>query len=294
MIAVDWGTSRLRAYRLDAAGEIVDRRRADIGALSCDGRHADVLAQTIAGWSDTQIVLCGTIGTRGGWREAAYLPCPADATAIAAGLLHVDLTGTALAARDVRIVPGVIDRSQPIADFMRGEETQIVGLLPALQEPAALVCLPGTHSKWVGLRDASIVSVRTSMTGETYSLFRTHSILARSMAADDEAFDAESFDAGLRRSGDAGGLLHHVFGVRTESVLGRLAPQQAPSWLSGLLIGHELRAVLPLPARVHLVGGAHLASLYARALNALGVDVRIHPEHAAARGMYTLSRDARL
>jgi len=293
MIAIDWGTSSLRGWLLDEAGNVLDRRRADIGALGHGERCAEILSRQIEGWSDAQIVMCGMVGARGGWREAAYVECPAGAQAIAAAMLRVETDATALQDRIVRIVPGMVDRrSSSVADVMRGEETQIVGLLPVLQEPFEVVCLPGTHSKWVGIRDGRVASIRTAMTGETYALFRTHSVLARSMAAHDDAFDGASFDAGLRRSADAGGLLHHLFGVRTQGLFGQLSPEQAPSWLSGLLIGHEIREQLPLPQVVHLVGNDRLATAYARALAALDIETRSHSEQSAASGMRTLLQAA--
>jgi len=299
MIAIDWGGTSLRAYRLDAAGGVREQRRADIGALGQDGRHAAIVAAQIEGWHDEEIVLCGMAGARGGWHEAAYVECPADAAAIAASMLRVDVAASPLQGRSVRIVPGVIDHgvgdraAGNVVDVMRGEETQVIGLLHGATDLPAVVCLPGTHSKWVALRDGAITAVHTAMTGEVYALLRRHSVLARLMAADDAPIDAAAFLAGVRRSGDSGGMLHHVFGVRTQGLLGRLAAEQAPGYLSGLLIGHEIRARLPLPPTVHLVAADELARAYALALAEFGSETRRHPEHLAARGAFALLRAAR-
>ena len=294
MIAIDWGSTSLRAYRLDTMGRVREQRRADIGALGQDGRHAAIVAAQIEGWDDEQIVLCGMAGARGGWQEAAYVECPADAAAIAASMLHVDVSNSPLRGRTVRIVPGVIDRgvsdraTGDVADVMRGEETQVIGLMHGAVDPPVDVCLPGTHSKWVALRAGAIASVHTAMTGEVYALMRLHSVLARLMAADDAPIDADTFTAGVRRSGDAGGLLHHLFGVRTQGLLGRLSAEQAPGYLSGLLVGHEIRARLPLPPTVHVVAGDALADAYGLALAEFGVEGRRHPEHLAASGAFAL------
>lgn len=291
MIAVDWGSSSLRAYRLDDAGAILDQRRSDRGVLSCHGEFADVLAAQIDGWDDALVMLCGMVGGRGGWREAPYVECPAGAETIAAAIVTLDDASatTAFAGRELRIVPGMIDRgSASVADVMRGEETQIVGLLDTLGSGEHVVCLPGTHSKWVQLRAGAIVSIRTAMTGEAYALFRSHSILAQLMAADEPPFDARAFDVGLQRSGDAHGLLHHLFGVRTAGLLGQLSEAQAPSYLSGLLIGHEIRAQTPRPRRVHLIGSDRLLTAYEHALTAFGIEVRRHAEGLAAWGLYRL------
>ncbi|MBB5885148.1 2-dehydro-3-deoxygalactonokinase [Xanthomonas sp. LMG 8992] len=292
MIVVDWGTSSLRGYRLDADGGILEQRRSDQGIAACQGRFPATLAALIDGW-DGDVVLCGMIGSRNGWIELPYAPCPADAAALAASMQP--LQDPALPGRTLWFVPGVASGADAVPDVMRGEETQLIGLLALLatESPAAEahhVCLPGTHSKWVTLRDRRIASVATMMTGELYALLRTHSLLARLMDADDGAFDAAAFDAGVQRSGEPGGLLHHLFGVRSLGLFDRLSAAAAPSYLSGLLIGHELRAQATLPPVVHLVGGSGLLARYAHALAALGSAVRTHPEGLAARGLYRLAQ----
>lgn len=292
MIAVDWGSSSLRAWRLGDDGAILEQRRADLGVMRCDGRYAEVLAGQIDGWEDERILLCGMIGSRGGWQEVPYVECPAGAREIAAGIVPIESGSAVFAGRDLRIVPGTIDRSAAkAADVMRGEETQIVGLLDRLGDGTHTVCLPGTHSKWVQVRNHAIGSIRTAMTGETYALFRKHSMLARLMPADEPPFDAAAFDGGLRRSGDGGGLLHHLFGVRTAGLLGQLSGAQAPSYLSGLLIGHEVRAHTPGPQRVHLIGNDRLLTVYTHALEAFDIEVRRHPEDLAAFGLHRLARE---
>jgi len=290
MIAVDWGSSSLRAYRLDDDGSILEQRRSDLGVLSCDGRFAEVLADQIDDWDDERILLCGMIGSRGGWQEVPYVECPAGAREIAAAVVRIEDDAAVFASRDLRIVPGMIDRHSATADVMRGEETQLVGLLDRLGDGAHTVCLPGTHSKWVQVRDRAIASIRTAMTGETYALFRKHSVLAKLMPADEPPFDAAAFDEGLRRSGDAGGLLHHLFGVRTAGLLGQLSDTQAPSYLSGLLIGHEIRALASRPQCIHLIGNERLLTVYAHALDTFGIETRRHSEDLAASGLHRLAR----
>lgn len=293
MIAVDWGSTRLRAYRLAEDGTIVDRRFRDNGALACSSRFAQVLAQQIDGWNDSCVLMCGMIGARGGWREVPYVECPGDANALAAGAvtLCMDDGIAGLEGRELRIVPGMIDRASPaMADVMRGEETQIAGLLATLADGDHTVCLPGTHSKWVCVRGGAIHSIHTAMTGESYALFRHHSVLGRLMPSDEPEFDAPAFDQGLRRSEDPDGLLHQLFGIRTGGLLGSISANAAPSFLSGLLIGCELRARCPLPPEVHLIGDDRLASRYARALERLGVRPQRHAEDLAATGLHRLSR----
>ena len=294
MIAVDWGGSRLRAYHLGEDGRVLGRRRSDEGALSCQGRFGKVLASFLDGWDDPLVVMAGMVGARGGWIEVPYVRGPADVSALAAGMLRLDASVEApgLARRELWCVPGMADRGTAAGDVMRGEETQVAGLLDALGDGHHAVCLPGTHSKWVRVHDGTIRSLSTAMTGELYAVLRTHSLLGRGMPAGEPVLDRDAFDAGLGCSSDpAGGLLHDLFGVRTASLFDRFPAEALPSYLSGVLIGHELQVALAgLSAPVHLVGSEALVERYARALHARGVEVHRHPEDLAAAGMYRLAR----
>jgi len=294
MIAVDWGGSSLRIYRLAADGTLLGRRRGNEGALACAGRFGKVLSALIGDWDDPLVVMAGMVGARGGWIEVPYVNCPAGASALAGGMLRLDASREApgFADRAFWCVPGMADRTVAPGDVMRGEETQIAGLPDMLGNGAHTVCLPGTHSKWVQVRDGAIVRISTAMTGEVYALLRQHSILGRGMAEGEPPLDTTAFDAGLERSAaPAGGLLHDLFGVRTAALFGRYPPQALASYLSGLLIGHELRTALAdASAPVHLVGSQALVERYAHALQARGTPVHRHPEELAAAGMLHLAR----
>jgi 2-dehydro-3-deoxygalactonokinase len=298
MIAVDWGGSSLRLYRLDAQGGILDKRRSDQGVLACGGRFAEVLAAQIEGWGDTLVVLSGMVGSRNGWHEMPYLDCPADLQELARAMRELDTHG--LTGRRLWLTPGL--RHCPpsgVLDVMRGEETQILGLPASLSSGMHQVCLPGTHSKWVTLQDGRIRRFSTSMTGEVYALLRRHSILGKLMAEDDHGFAEDAFDGGLDRSGGPGGLLHHLFGVRTEGLFERYAGDELPSFLSGLLIGHEIRGLRasgspPGPAPMHVIGSDHLRTRYARGFARLGVDAFWHDEDRVAVGLHRLAESAGL
>lgn len=292
MIAVDWGTSSLRAYRLDAHGGVVEQRRDPRGILACEGRFAEVLAELVGEWTG-DIVLCGMIGSRNGWIELPYLPCPADAGALAAGMReHHD---PLLAGRALWFVPGLDCHAQAgVPDVMRGEETQLVGLAGVLARGRHLVCLPGTHSKWAWLEDGRIIDFATVMTGELYAVLRSHSLLGRLMSDDGHAFDADAFAQGVDRSGEPGGLAHQLFGTRTLALFDRLPGEALGSYLSGLLIGDEIRHRQPAPTQVHLVGSAALTARYAHALAHLGIAAEQHGEDLAAAGLYALARARKL
>ncbi|MBV8030550.1 MAG: 2-dehydro-3-deoxygalactonokinase, partial [Betaproteobacteria bacterium] len=236
-----------------------------------------------AGWDDDLVLMSGMVGSRQGWREAPYVNCPAGEAELRKNIVPVE----AARGRSVFIVPGLscID-SSGVPDVMRGEETQILGALDELPH-AATVCLPGTHSKWARVRDGRIESFATFFTGELFAVLCRHSLLGRMMeegAPSDEAAFAE----GVERSGEASGLLHHLFGVRTRTLFSELSPRASPSYLSGLLIGHELRSAAA--DEVFLLGAPALAERYARAALYLGLAAKTLDPHAAARGLYRLGR----
>jgi 2-dehydro-3-deoxygalactonokinase len=300
MIAVDWGTSSFRAYRLDASGAVLEQRSGAAGLLACQGRFELMLAKQLIGWNDELVMMAGMIGSRNGWHEVPYVACPAALDEIAAGLLSV--AAQSLPGRRIFIAPGLSHRpgpNQPGApEVMRGEESQLLGLFGEL--PGAgphTVCLPGTHSKWATVGAGRINAFHTAMTGELYALLKQHSLLGALMppeAGAATAEDAPAFELGVRTSAEAGGLLSHLFSVRTRGLFGELSATQLPSYLSGLLIGHELRGLLAGAQQVHLIGSAALVQHYRRALALRHVDVQVHGEALVARGLHQLAVAARL
>jgi 2-dehydro-3-deoxygalactonokinase len=288
LIAVDWGTSNFRAFRIDAQGAIVARRSSPWGVLRVGGGNFDqALRAEVGGWlaeGEEHILLCGMIGSRQGWVEAEYLPCPVGIAELAEAVMEVPFSGA-----KVRLVPGVIGPDAAgVPELMRGEETAAMDMLDACAG-AGLVCFPGTHSKWIQLCDRKIVSFTTCMTGELYSALRKCTILERTMTTG-AAVDKAAFQQGVARSADPGGLLHHLFGVRTLALMGQLKEEASASYLSGLLIGHEVRAAMPRGESVHLVGAAYLCSLYAQTIEACGGFATAENEDAAALGLAAIGR----
>lgn len=289
MIGIDWGSSGFRAYRLSENGEINERRMAASGIASLTPTdYPAVLQQQIGDWlrddPAAPVLLSGMVGSRQGWREAAYVECPAGMTDLVTQLCPVELG----AGRIAHIVPGLTCRSTDgVPDVMRGEETQVFGLdLPS----EATLCMPGTHSKHVQVRDGHIAGFNTAMTGEVFALLKTHGLIAAMLApAEGEDLDTAAFESGLTRSGQPGGLLHHIFSVRTRRLFNELSAGAAAHYLSGILIGHELRATA-WAGRVVIVGTGGLAMRYRKAFAFLGMDADVAPEDAAATGLYRLGR----
>ncbi len=291
MIAVDWGTSSFRAYRLDPQGRVLEQRSAAAGLLACGGRFEAVLAEQLQGWDDPVVAMAGMVGSRNGWREVPYVAGPAGLAEIAAGAMSFE--ADALPGRRLLIAPGVSHRPAGGApEVMRGEETQLLGLVDQLEGGGPhVVCLPGTHSKWATLDAGRIEGLRTAMTGELYALLRRHSLLAALLPTDaaGDADDDTAFERGLAATAGDGGLLNHLFGVRTLGLFGELEPAAGAAYLSGLLIGHELRSLVPVGTPVvHLVGSAALVRRYEVALAWLGVGTQPHGETLAAHGLYRL------
>jgi 2-dehydro-3-deoxygalactonokinase len=288
LIAVDWGTSNFRAFRLDVEGAVLARRSSPQGILRVgNGNFEEALRAEIGPWlaeGEKRVLLCGMIGSRQGWLEAEYLPCPVGMSDLAEGVVQVPFSGA-----EVWLVPGVIGPDAAgVPELMRGEETAAMGVLDAYGG-AGLVCFPGTHSKWIELSERKIKSFTTSMTGEIYSAVRKSTILGLMMTSN-AAIDRTAFLRGVARSEDSGGLLHHLFGVRTLALMGQLQEEASASYLSGLLIGHEVRAAMVGGEMVHLVGTAMLCELYAQAIEACGGGAKVEDEDAAAFGLAAIGR----
>ncbi|WP_457352649.1 2-dehydro-3-deoxygalactonokinase [Roseateles sp. P5_D6] len=288
LIALDWGSTRLRAFLLGADGAVLATRQSEQGASTLAG--ADAFAQALAavtdGWPGLPMLACGMVGSQHGWREAPYAPCPADAAALARQALQVDAR--------FWIVPGLMhDGAQP--DVMRGEETQIVGafaLHPELAEQACLV-LPGTHSKWARVEAGQVTGFATHMTGELYALLRQHSVLARLMPADgSSAPSSQAFLAGVDAAREDEALSHQLFAVRTLGLFKRLPAEQLPDYLSGLLIGHEIANELKAatPERLALIGDPALCARYALALGRFGMDEPLQLDNTAPAGLWRLAQ----
>ncbi len=296
LIAIDWGTSAARAYRVDAAGAVLDVRHAPLGITQVrGGAFAAALASLLGDWSTEALprLACGMIGSRQGWVEAPYLACPVDFASLAGALARTP-------GGELAIVPGVTCRDDAgVLDVIRGEETQLAGALGA-NDDRVLAVLPGTHSKWAWVSGGRIVEFVTYMTGEVYALLLAHSILGR-MAGRAGASPGSAFASGVARGLQSGGLLHQVFGARTLALAGELTGDDVPDWLSGVLIGAEIRSARTWAqrfgddgARVRVIGGDALTARYAVALEQAGVDAHPAPSDAAARGLATIARRARL
>ncbi|NGO51268.1 2-dehydro-3-deoxygalactonokinase [Allomesorhizobium camelthorni] len=297
VVAVDWGTSRLRIWLLDQDGSVLAERRSDEGMLAArpDGfgrileGHLDALGAPV----DLPAIICGMAGSRQGWVEAPYVAVPASMQGIFAGAAPIPGSR-----RDIRILPGVAQRDPASPDVMRGEETQLAGIASLLGSDSHIVCMPGTHSKWVEIADGSIAGFATYMTGELFSVLAGHSILSHSLGAESHAVSAT--DPLFRRwcqdsLSDPGDVSARLFRIRASTLLLDLKPGQAAAALSGLLIGAEVasasRRFAKSGAPVVLVASGALRPLYEAAFGLAGLEFHpVEADEAVRAGLFAAAR----
>ena len=291
LIGLDWGTSSLRAYWLDGTGAIRETRARPWGIRHLpNGGFDAALTDITTGWPRLPRLACGMVGSRQGWLEVPYVDLPADVTALQDGMRCVRAND----GMDVHLVPGLRNPQGP--DVMRGEETQLLGALalrPALATNSTWI-LPGTHSKWVRVHGGAVIDFCTLMTGELFALLRQHSILCA--GSNDATVDTDAFARGIiaARDSDSAGAFSRLFSARALMLDGTLAPDSVPEYLSGLLIGEELRSSLASnrfrhDAPFQLIGDATLCARYRLAASHFEIDLAEPPVDAAAYGLWQIA-----
>ncbi len=272
-IAVDWGTTHLRVWAIGHDGQVIAGRNSDRGMAKLDRSEFEpAIRALIADWipadRDIPIIACGMVGSRQGWAEAEYIATPCAPP----GVTH--LARPANTTLSVHILAG-IKQVNP-ADVMRGEETQIAGYLRQQPDFDGVICLPGTHTKWVRVSAGKVVRFQTFMTGELFGLLSEKSVLHQSVAT--SGWDSSAF---LQAVDDAvaqpASMAAELFRLRASSLIDAMPPQKARARLSGLLIGLELAAARPIwrDIKVTIVGRNDLAHLYQAGLEARGVSPEI-------------------
>ncbi len=282
-VAVDWGTSSFRSWLMSTDGDVIAESRGSEGMLHCaSSGFAPVLHAHLAklGAPDGMpVLICGMAGARQGWREAPYLKTPTRLDGLHEGAIRLDAPG------DIRILPGLAQARADRPDVMRGEETQLLGVT----EPdfTGLVCIPGTHSKWIRIERGHVVDFSTYMTGELFSVISQHSILAHAVDPDAVSLaDSAPFRAGLASAlAEPSGLSASLFRLRAAQLLGFEQRGDGAARLSGLLIGIEIADVRHQygAQSLRLIGAGQLGRLYQAALMANGFDVTVVDAEQASR-----------
>lgn len=278
-VAVDWGTSRLRAWAMSPLGDVLAGDASDQGAGSLNSEEfEDALLSLIAPWLDnntcTPVLVCGMAGSRQGWAEAPYVSLPADLSEVAQQAVSVTTRNGLIS---VSILPGLCQRDASSPDVIRGEETQLLGLANAMPAFSGRVCLPGTHSKWVELTGTRIASSRTYMTGELFKLLSTQSILRHSLDGN-EAWDEAGFVDGVRKAvSRKGAITPDIFAIRAHGLLFGADPDRASAYLSGLIIGGEIAAETASDpgGKTVIIGARKLAQHYQTAFGVIGQEAEL-------------------
>lgn len=266
-IAADWGTTNLRVWAMSQSGTVLDHAVSAKGMAQLKrDQFEPALLDLVGSWisKPTPVIACGMVGSRQGWVEAPYatVPCPATPQGFAlAPVGHPDLS--------VHIIPGL--RQNSPADVMRGEETQIAGFLALNPKWDGVLCLPGTHTKWVHISADEVISFQTAMTGDLYAAISKHTVLKHSIG---DGWDKDAFLQGLDDIiSKPEKLAARLFSLRAEGLLDGLPNDAAAARLSGLLIGAELAASKPywLGQQVAVIGAGTLSKRYVDALSTQGV-----------------------
>lgn len=275
LIAVDWGTTRCRAMLLDRNGDVLaEADSADgIGALGGVG-HEDAFNALVGSWPKVPAIMAGMVGSRQGWHEAAYVGVPTSPDSLAEGLLKFETSDH----RPMAIVPGLVLRSEARdGDVIRGEETQLVGLMEEEPDFSGIAILPGTHSKWAAIENGRITTFQTFLTGEVFELLARKSFLRHSVAEDsDDIAGSSDFALAVRRSVLEGlPFLGAIFSVRVRQLLDGVSGDDNLAYLSGLVIGGEIAAarqigLLDANPPIRIVGSRTLARCYHAAFKVAG------------------------
>jgi len=269
-IAADWGTTHMRAWAIGEEDSVLAFRESNEGMKDLQQNEFEpVLLRLIESWLDdtkvTTVMACGMVGAKQGWVETPYLktPCvPIDNNQLTTANTHDQRI-------KVHLVPGVM-QNHP-ADIMRGEETQIAGFINKNTDFKGVVCLPGTHAKWVNINEGQITSFKTFMTGELFGVISNHTLIRHSTSI--KGWDQESFEEGVHDGFKNPGLIaSNLFSLRAESIVNNLNRDQARSTLSGLLLGVELSGAQSYwrNNNVTLIGSELLSNNYHQGLKVLG------------------------
>lgn len=297
-IAVDWGSSFVRAWAMTQDGQILAAQASDQGAAKLRPEQFEtVLLSLIQDWlpdtTSLPVLICGMAGSRQGWQEAAYVAIPL--------MLKRELITARIPTRDARlqvfILPGLKQLTPP--DVMRGEETQLLGFIQQTPDFNGVVALPGTHNKWVRLQDQCVTQFCTCMTGELFQLLTEQSVLRHSVQSTD--WDWAAFDAAvLKAVAQPQAFMQRLFTLRASDLLQGTASATARAQLSGELLGLELSAMheagyIQAHLPIALIGSSKLTELYARALSVIGITAQIgKAEHLTVLGLYAAYQELTL
>ncbi len=289
-IAIDWGTNNFRLWLLSKLGNPMIVRRSDEGFQQARSKGFESIAERYINEFDIQdnipIIVCGMAGAKQGWREAPYINAPVNLEQVLSNSVSAPHRS-----RDIRILPGIAQRSLLEPDVMRGQETRLLGVLEHIPQNG-LVCMPGTHSKWINLEQGTLKHFSTFITGELFGLLANHSTLKLQQGVSLEIVpSSHAFHRAFNETVDnPQEITNRLFRTRASNLLGYSSPNSNAAELSGCILGLEFSGAQSKygPVKeVSLVASKALGKLYASALNSRGTDVRyFDAEEAVIKGLY--------
>ena len=298
-----WGTTRLALYLLDATSGATIASRSGPGVSKVrDSKFEDALFECCAPWieraPDAKIVMSGMVGSTIGWSDVPYLDCPADVSDIPKHCKVLISRG-----HRIHIAPGLACTNalgQP--DVMRGEETELLGWVNrhggSTVPGRRFVCIPGTHAKWVEIQQHRIVRFLTGVTGELFDVLCTNGVLTTGSDAGAHLPGKPFFDGLSSIAKCPEYLLSRLFSVRANVVRGRMDPEDAPEFMSGLLVGADVAGAVTLlglrnaAGVVSVIGTPNLSQRYACALEHCGVSAMVADASLLApRGLFLISNE---
>lgn len=307
VITVDWGTSHLRAFLCQTNEQgnltLIDSVTG-LGVTKVTSNFEQELFDRITPWTQTYgklpILMAGQIGSSIGWKETQYLACPTSPKSVASACLQF-----ACREHQLAIVPGLhCSHNNNYRDVLRGEELQVLGWLAqdiSRAQGRHLICLPGTHTKWVLVNNGQVLMFKTAMTGELFDLLSNHSVLIQQPTSE---FNEPAFKYGAKYTlaSEFGSFIHGLFSVRSKQLFNELAPEHATSYLSGMLIGSDVRAALNATewnfnelVSVNVIGNHQLSEYFTKVLAMQGIEAAIHDvESVTLAGFSSIVRDMRV
>ena len=299
LIGLDWGTTSLRAHLIGNDGVVLDSLSSAEGIMSSEGKDfKNTFERVLKPWLNENpalpVVASGMITSRNGWVETPYLPLPAGSSEFASALTRFNVDDT----QKIYFVPGAsYENKFGSPDIMRGEETQIIGCISQKESKSEIFLLPGTHSKWAKSTSGEIINFMSFMTGEVYALLKQHSILGTLMTPRDEPLSDGFINGVESRFRSDTSLLHQIFSARTLALFEQLPSNEISDFLSGLLIGEEVKSAkqnfdIDGSQTVQIIGRGDLTQRYATALDKCNISNSIANEYAAATGLYKIANKA--
>lgn len=294
-----WGTTNLRLFLVED-GRLLEVREGPGASQLEEDEFERTLADLTQDWRaqplSRDILLGGMVGSTIGWSEAPYIACPLDivqppqTTTINCGL------------GPVHIVCGLSTTNmfgEP--DVMRGEEVELLGLaefFPEIRQGQHIICIPGTHAKWVLVKDGAVENFVTSVAGELFAGLISNGILVP-QAQKSEGGNTDAFKRGIEHAiSERGSLLHLLFSVRARQVISKQGdgPRDALDRLSGLIIGSDVATLLHRPEfsgsqnSVFVIGNGQVTDRYAYAIEAHGLSTTpVRSQDLSIAGFWAIS-----